>query len=295
MPYGSATGIPFVGGSGGGGGGAALNKSGAAGGGGGGAILIASSGAINITGQIQARGGTGARIFAASDGGSGGGGSGGYIRLMANSITGTGVLNVTGGNGGGVGFGGSINGGNGGAGYIRVEAFDRNSFTPTTSQLPVSYGLPGSITVTNAPRLRITSVGGVAAPAAPLGSAEGLPDVTLPSTQTNPLAVAVEATNVPLSTTVQVSVIPSAGTRASFACGQLSGSDTLSTAAANVTLPAGMSVLVATAVIDTTIAGAGPVFVDGERVTRMEMAASLGGVSQVTYVTASGKRITRSE
>jgi hypothetical protein len=56
-----------------------------------------------------------------------------------------------------------------------------------------------------------------------------------------------------------------------------------------------MSVLVATAVIDTTIAGVGPIFMDGERVTRMEVAASLGGVSQVTCVTASGRRITLSE
>jgi hypothetical protein len=267
--YGSATGIPFIGGSGGGG-----------------AILIASSGTITITGRIDANGGGGASF---SNGANGGGGSGGLIRLMANTITGTnGFLNVAGGSGGSFG---SPAGGNGGVGFIRVEAFDRNSFTPSSSTNPISYGLPGSVTIANAPRLRITSIGGIATPASPLG----LPDVTLPAAQSNPVSVMVEATNVPLSTAVQVSVIPSAGTRASFPCGQLTGSDTLSTGTANVTLPAGMSVLVATAIIDTTIAGIGPIFMDGERVTRMEIAASLGGVSQVTYVTASGKRITRSE
>ena len=198
------------------------------------------------------------------------------------------------GSGGGCSLGGRA-GGFGGGGFIRIEAFDRNSFTPSGSTAPISYGLPGAVTVANAPRLRIASIGGIATPASPLGSPLGLPDVTLPAAQSNPVSVTVEATNVPLSTTVQVAVIPSAGTRASYPCGQLGGSDTLSAGTANVTLPAGMSVVVATAVIDTTIAGVGPSFMDGERVTRMEVAATLGGVSHITYVTASGKRITRNE
>jgi hypothetical protein len=297
--YGSAAGIPFVGGAGGGGGGAALNKFSGGGGGGGGAILIASSGSITLSSFaiISAVGGGGARVFAAADGGSGGGGAGGLVRLVANTIiadSNTRIF-VSGGNGGGFGFGGSINGGNGGAGYIRVEAFDRSAFLAGTSSIPINFALPGPVTLANAPRLRITSVGGIAAPASPLGSMQGAPDITVPSSQSNPVSISIEATNIPLSTTIQINVIPSSGTRSSFQSNALTGSEASSTTTANVTLPGGMSVLVATAVVDTTLASVRPIFVEGERVTRMEIAASLGGASEVTYVTASGRRITRTE
>jgi hypothetical protein len=56
-------------------------------------------------------------------------------------------------------------------------------------------------------------------------------------------------------------------------------------------LPAGMSVLSATATIDLTIARLRPLFIDGERVNRIEVAAVYGGESKVTYITQSGRRI----
>jgi hypothetical protein len=71
----------------------------------------------------------------------------------------------------------------------------------------------------------------------------------------------------------------------------LAGTSAASTGTANVTLPTGMSVLTATATIDLMIASARPMFVDGERVNRMEIAAVYGGASRLTYITQSGRRI----
>jgi hypothetical protein len=47
------------------------------------------------------------------------------------------------------------------------------------------------------------------------------------------------------------------------------------------------------AVIDLTIAKASPMFLEGERINRIEVAATYGGESELTYVTQSGRRIKR--
>jgi len=50
----------------------------------------------------------------------------------------------------------------------------------------------------------------------------------------------------------------------------------------------------ATASIDlttTSTASAQPLFIDGERVRRIEVGAAYGGASEVVYVTESGKRV----
>jgi hypothetical protein len=36
-----------------------------------------------------------------------------------------------------------------------------------------------------------------------------------------------------------------------------------------------------------------PIFIDGERVDRMEVAAAYGGATEITYITASGRRVKR--
>ncbi|MEW6131395.1 MAG: hypothetical protein AB1757_30480 [Acidobacteriota bacterium] len=297
--YGSSTLLPLIGGSGGGGGGAATGKNGGGGGGGGGAILIASSGSITFGsgGQINAKGGDGGRIFLATDGGSGGGGSGGAIRLVANTISApnTASLDVRGGTGGGQSFGGSINGGNGAVGYLRVEAFDRSGLNLSTSSVPVSFALPNALTVANAPQLRITSVAGVSAPASPLGSLQGQPDVIIPTSQTNPVNVVIEATNVPVGLNVQVTVIPANGNRATVQSNPLNGTDAASSTTASVALPAGTSLLSAVVVIDLTQANAAPLFKFGERIDRIEVAATFGGVSEVIYITRAGRRIKESQ
>jgi hypothetical protein len=55
-----------------------------------------------------------------------------------------------------------------------------------------------------------------------------------------------------------------------------------------------MSVVSALAVIDLTVAKANPMFMEGERINRIEVAATFGGASELTYVTQSGRRIRRS-
>jgi hypothetical protein len=286
--YGSSALVPLIGGSGGGGGSTYQSTAGGGGGGGGGAILIASSGDISLSGLVSARGSNGGTGAAG-----GGGGAGGAIRLVANAVRGSGQLLAPGGTTGGVQV--CNVGGAGAPGYLRVEAHDYGSFRPNTNPSFVSFALPHAVAPTNVPVLRIVSVAGVAAPAAPTGSMHAAPDVVVPTTQPNPVTVALEGANVPVGTLVTVTLTPQQGQRSSAQSTPLSGSDAASTATASIALPAGMSVLTATAVIDlTTQASSGrPLFIDGERVDRVEVAATYGGASQVTYVTRSGRRLRR--
>ncbi|HVF57122.1 MAG TPA: hypothetical protein VM934_13285 [Pyrinomonadaceae bacterium] len=285
--YGAVTVLPLIGGSGGAGGGASASDRGGAGGGGGGAILIASSGTVTVNGNIYARGGSGTSYQNA-----GGGGAGGAVRIIANTVLGSGAIHVSGGSGSG--YSGT---GRGGQGYVRVESYDYGNFNAATSPANIiSFALPHPIVVSNAPQLRIASVGGVASPSAPLGSLQGVPDIVVPSTQANPMAVALEGANLPLGTVVSVTVTPSRGSRTTVQSTALAGSEAASTATASVTLPGGMSVISASAVIDlttTTASNARPLMMDGERVDRIEVAATFGSASEVTYVTRSGRRIKR--
>ena len=286
--FGTVTIIPLVGGSGGGGGASINNNRGGAAGGGGGAILIASSGTITISGSITSRGGV-----ANSGNAGGGGGSGGAIRLIANTIGGAGNLNVSGGSGGGANI--SFAGGSGGQGYIRIEAYDYSNFTGSSTPANIiSFAFPHPVTSPNSPSLRISSVGGVTAPSSPVGSLQGVPDVIVPSTQTNPMTVALEGSNLPLGTIIQVAVTPSRGSKTTVQSTGLTGSEAGSTATASVTLPGGISVVSASAVIDLTLAKLNPVFINGERVRQIEVAATFGGASELIYVTESGRRIKRS-
>jgi hypothetical protein len=289
--YGSSTILPLIGGSGGGGGGAISGNHGGAGGAGGGAILIASSTSINSTGTINSTGGAGVPASTNGGGAGGGGGSGGAIRLITNTIIGSGLLNVSGGVAGG-GFGALPAGGAGGAGFVRVEAFNFSGFTPSVPTNSVTFALPNPVTIPNGPTLRIASVAGIAAPATPLGSLAGVPDILVPSTTANPVTVAIEAANIPLGTIVQVTLIPLNGARVSAQSGPLAGAQTASTATASLALTSGMSVLSASAVVDVSQQA---MVIDGERVNRIEVAATYGGPSELTYITQSGRRIKASQ
>lgn len=286
--FGTVTILPLLGGAGGGGGACYLNERGGAGGGGGGALLIASSDTITFTGLILSRGGVGGGGSAG-----GGGGSGGAVRLIANLITGGGTINV-GGAGGGGAFR-SYNGGVGGQGYIRLEAYDYSNFTGNSTPTNIiSFALPHPVVVANAPALRIVSVAGINSPASPLGSLQGVPDIVVPTTQANPVTVAIEGANIPVGTVVQVTVTPARGGKTNVVSSGLAGTETASTATASVTLPAGISVISASATIDlTTTASLRPLMINGERVDRIEVAATFGGASEVTYVTHSGRRVKR--
>ena len=291
LPYGTITLLPLIGGSGGGGGGGSASVRGTSGGGGGGALLIASSGNITFSGSgtISAPGGNGGNA-AGYDSGAGGGGSGGAIRLIANTISGSATLSVNGGTGGGGCQGGGC-GGSGGLGYVRVEAYDYGAFSSNVPPSGLSFAPPNPPVLTNAPQLQITSVAGVAAPGSPLGSFQAVPDVIVPASQANPVTVALGAANIPIGTVIQVALIPTSGAVTTVSSSPLFGTVAASTATASLSLPAGMSVLSATATIDLTIARLRPLFIEGERVNRIEVAAVYGGGSKVTYITQSGRRI----
>ena len=286
--YGLPTLLPLIGGSGGGGEtGGSLH--GAGGGGGGGALLIASSGVITFSGFsfIDASGAFGCICNPLNGSG---GGSGGAVRLIANRITGTLRANV-GGGAGGVVFGGSIRGGDGGGGYLRIEAFDLNSLDVQPLGTPnprVITSTPGLVTSSNLPTIRIVSVAGIAAPNQPNGSLHAVPDILMPTSQPNPVNVALAATNIQPGTILQVTLTPENGARVVTQSTALAGTLASTTATASVTIPDGISVIQASGTIDVSSLG---LVVKGERIKSIEINAVYGGDQTITYITSSNKRI----
>jgi len=266
--YGSARLIPLIGGSGGGGQAGSTAASGYGGAGGGGAILIASSTNINVTGSITANGGNGY--------GYSGGGSGGAIRLIANTITGTGVISAK---------GGSLSANcKGGQGRIRVEAFT-NTYTPGTDPA-YTFGQPGSVFPANVPALSMTSIAGVTVPANPTGS-YATPDLLLPNTTTNPVTVNIAASNIPVGTTVAVTVTPQLGSSSSVNT-TLTGTNSSSTASANVTLSTQYSNVITAQATFTLLAS---LYYENEKIDKVRVATRLDGESEAVYITESGREI----
>ena len=294
--YGTNTLLPLIGGSGGGGGaGRPTTGQGGSGGGGGGALLISSQGTITFqSGSIYARGGIGSNLDGGCGGG-GGGGAGGAIRLVANAITGNpNTISVTPG-GSGAGCGGE-RGGESSHGYVRIEAANLAGFNPridpNTSAAQSIITLPRPAVLPNAPQLTIASVAGQNAPATPRGSLSAAPDIIFTAAQTNPVNVVIQAANIAPATAIQVTLTPESGARTTANCA-LAGTQASSSCNASITLPAGMSVIGATTTIDLIASNAAPVFIEGERVRKMEVGAVFGGKSEITYITESGKRIKR--
>ena len=300
--YGNERIIPAIGGSGGGGGGGTdvypqyTAQSGGGGGGGGGALVIASSGVITINGAITANGGKGSNgeyaqyvgypwSFTYYWGGGGGGGSGGSIRLISNTLAGNGTLSAVGGS---FGYGWVQGGGTGSVGRIRIEAETVQRTAPTTP--PLTLGYPYSVEPPNMPSLRISAIGGISVPSVPKGSF-GAPDVILPFNTKNPVTVTVSATNIPVGQTVTVSSTP-AGGAATSTTGNLSGTEASSSV--NVLLnisTAYPSLITATVTYQLSAMNIKDIYIAGEKVERVRVAANLGGPSSVTYITVSGKEI----
>lgn len=272
LAYGNQRLLPLIGGSGGGGGGGHSSSGSAPGGGGGGAILIASSTSINLNGSITANGGNGGCCP-----GGGAGGSGGGIKLVANSISGNGSITAIGG-------AASYQAGRGGQGIVRLEA-TTNTLIPTNPAY--TYGLPTIVFPTNPPALRITSIGGTDVPASPTG-AYNQPDILLPSNTPNPVVVNVSADNIPLPNSVNITVIPQiADATAISASTALSGTDQASTASASVTLSTAYANVVTAQATFTVVA----MYYNGEEIEKVRVATTLGGASETTYITKSGKEI----
>ena len=115
----------------------------------------------------------------------------------------------------------------------------------------------------------------------------------MPESVSNPVNVVVQATNLPLtpSPTVQVTRIMDTGERVTDTC-TLTGSTASSTCTARVTLQlTKTSLIIATTTIDGLLAFGRPIFIDGERVNKVEIAAAFGSQSDITYITESGRRL----
>ena len=287
--YGSTTLQPLVGGSGGGASANSGTTPGNRGGGGGGAMLLAVSGTLTLTGSVLANGGQGASfVSGVSSAYGGGGGSGGAVRLIASTLVGTGNVDISGGlRGTGNNTNTDRNGGEGGAGRARFEA-DAFSFTGTVTPNLVVTSTPLPVFASNLPSIRITSVGGSNVPANPIGEN----DVVLPSSIVNPVTVLFAATDVPLGSTVELTVSPVSGSASTVVSPGLSGTVASSTDSVQVTLPQGASILLASvsfAVTAQTGALYAP-FTDGEMVARVEVRSTLGkGSSSIWLTTESGR------
>lgn len=278
--YGTPSLLPLIGGSGGGGGAVtSFGMTGGGGGGGGGAVLIASSGTLTFTGTLAAQGGTSGY---SPYGAHGGGGSGGAVRLVATTITGSGgSISVSG------GYGYLLSGS---VGRIRIEAFTSTATINLTQTSSIAQ--PGVLALPNGLGLAITSVAGVATPTSPTGSF-ATPDITLPADTANPMTITLAASNIPLGTTVTVTVKPIDGSATTATSTPLGGTLEASTATASLTIATNQPSVISASATFTVAAlpGATPVYADGEKVERVRVAAILGGRSQVAYITASGREL----
>lgn len=148
LEYGRSSSMPLIGGSGGSGSSTFLT-----GGGGGGAILIGADNAINITGKVNANGGS--HQF---DGQHSGAGSGGTIRLVARDVT---VVHdsssprLT-------AQGGSSN--YGGYGFIRIDSITRSIWMDASVSTPLpSLASNLIVELDSMPHVELVSVAGVLA------------------------------------------------------------------------------------------------------------------------------------
>jgi len=236
--YGDPRLVPLVGGSGGGGGASQFfGSTGGGGGGGGGALLIASSATITLSGSITAAGGGGGGSL--GGGPAGGAGSGGAVRLVASTLVGNASIDVNGGPGAS-------------PGRIRVEAFANSATVNGGAIGGVTVGTP-DVLMLSVVGLRIGAIGGVRAPLLPGGS-YGAPDVILPAGTTSPVTVALEASQIPLGTTITVTATPLSGAPVLAISTPLVGTPAAATATATLAIPTAQpSVISATA--SFTLAG----------------------------------------
>jgi len=234
--YGNQYVLPLNGGSGGGGSTNINNTNGGgAGGGGGGAILIAVTQTLDLKGSIVSNGGAGGLNYVIFIGG--GGGSGGAIRLISSKLTGTGSVQTLGGSGAS---------GTGGVGRVRFDVWDNNfggSIYGVSSQgfQPVIIPTAGQGT-----QLAIASVAGAPVAASPNGQL-ATPDSMIAAQASNPVAIVVRCTNLPLNTPVTVTVKPANGAAISAVGYNNTGTLASSTATVSLNMPRGGGLIYATA------------------------------------------------
>ena len=311
--YGNSAILPLIGGSGGSG---LLwpDHECAGGGGGGGAILIGANTSISVSGSIVANGGVGGKVAYRAAGG-----SGGAIRLVADYVAGDGELRALGGESGSA---------DGGEGRIRVEG---NTVNLTDPGDPLFVeDTPGFVfPPAGTPKLRATALNAVDVPDDPEGVIDDPVDVDVNINTCDSITLEIEAENVPLDTTVDVRVVPASGYSSVFTSTPLAGTYESSDATADVSFPAGYSVVQLRAEFETgggkyygmsetyrpqrlrelVIVAAANIIaavmqdssspavihdlrtLSGERVTKMQYAGGAHGGGRVVYVTETGRRI----
>jgi len=221
--------VPLIGGSGGGGGISDAPAIGGGGGAGGGAILLATPGtiAINIPGQITARGGS-------WTGGGSGWGGGGSIRLMANRIQGNGFVYSN-----PLNNDGSCSGvAHGGGGKIRFEAFQQAFSGAISGALYPGSPFDTFIPSTGSPTVKVLTVSGVTVNPNPNGSFT-MPDVTINAGDSVP--VVIETKNIPAGTVVKLQLYSENGASQNIDFPALVGAGPTITATASVKFPTGFS------------------------------------------------------
>lgn len=205
-PYGNPQIVPLIGGSGGGSANPYTYGS-YNGGAGGGAILIAAGSIITVNGTIHANGGAG-NWFSAGLSWRSYNGSGGAIRLVADQILGSGGIYA---------YSGSY------LGRIRLEA---NSASATLSVDPQVVSVsPYPLTIwpsTNAPSVRVVSVGNLPAPTDPHAEmSSGGDDIIF--AETNNVTVFLETRNFPTNGAVWVYFKPRNAAQGIVAASYVSG------------------------------------------------------------------------
>jgi hypothetical protein len=211
---------------------------------------------------------------------------------VATTISTGGTLDVSAGTNGSGGTGAA---GTGSIGRIRVEGYNFNSANGGFTLLGTKASVvttPNPPTPTNAPTLRIASIAGIATPTTP-GGLLARPDVVLPVGTANPMQIGITAAQIPLGTTVIVTLRAQTGTATGVTSPGLSGSLESSTTSVSLSVPTDQpSVVSATATFERVAwGGGGPVYADGEPIERVRVTSTMGGLALVTYITASGREI----
>ncbi|MFZ4987215.1 MAG: hypothetical protein ACOYLF_17310, partial [Blastocatellia bacterium] len=98
--------------------------------------------------------------------------------------------------------------------------------------------------------------------------------------------------NLPTGTVISVVLTNEAGQRTTVNSTPLAGTQSSSTASATITLPStGVAVVNASATLNLLIAYDKPIYIDGERIDKIEITTDFGNDSQVTYISDSGRRL----
>lgn len=137
------------------------------------------------------------------------------------------------------------------------------------------------------PALRFATVAGIPVLAAPTGSN----DLTIPTTSANPVTIALATSGIPPGSVIKVTVIPRFGQAISLDSPPTAGTVAAATTSVSMDIPGGHNVLSAETTY-TVIASVGDSlsrFAEGERVEKVTLTSTLGGASQATLHTATGR------